>query len=285
MLTVCQFTLNTAELAQRVYRDYSHRTTPWGVIIPQNVRQELKRFLEEYLRFIGSDEHQFLRIDAFVGEQTLKIIEVNVELQDGWGVALNLLRASGNTLSIRDNKFPTEIIAYSNDYLSEFELAQSELARIGKKLDIIWWSARPNIPKKSPLDSKLYLANFCRIWQGNQVLIPKMYCCENTAWEQLPEDVVFKFCHKYSRQSLRAGYSVARRKTINKGRFMRQCYMAGQAVAQERIEPFRLDDGSVTQLVLMCSGSDPITGYLQVAPPNEFIINDRTACKGPLVFK
>ena len=286
MPTIRTFTLDSAELAERIYRDYPHKTTSVGATLTESVQHELKEFLEAYLRFLGSNEHQFLRLDVFLSDDVLNVIEINAELQDGWGVALNLLRASGNTLPMCNGaKFPTEIIAYSEDYLPEFELAQNELARIGKEMQIAWWRDRPGIPSKSLFDDKMYLAQFSREWRGDQVHIPKTYWAENTAWEQLPDDVVFKFRHKYGEQAQRARYSVACRADIGKGKFVRQCYTAGHAVVQERIEPLRLEDGSATQAIIMCSGCHPITGYLQVAPPNVFVINDRTACKGPLVFE
>jgi hypothetical protein len=248
MFTIRTFTLNTSEIATSIYRDCPHQTTSVGMILTESARHELGEFLEAYLRFLGSNEHLFLRFDIFLGNDALNVIEVNAELQDGWGVALNLLRASGNTLPVcNDANFPTEIIAYSEDYLSEFKLAQSELARIGKEMKIAWSHDRPGIPSKSPFDDKLCLAQFSREWRGNRVRIPKTYWVENTDWEQLPDDVVFKFRHKYGEPAQRARYSVATRSGIGRGKFMHQSYVAGHVVVQERIEPFRLgtstDDG------------------------------------------
>ncbi len=286
MPAIREFALDKAVLAQRIYRDCLHETTSVGAILTESILHELREFLEAYLGFLGSEEHQFLRLDVFLGQQTLNVIEVNAELQDGWGVALNLLRASGNALpACNGGKFPTEIIAYSEDYVPEFELAKSELAFIGKEMQIAWWHDRPGIPLKSPFDDKMYLARFSREWRGDRIRIPATYWAENMAWEQLPDDIVFKFRHKYGEQARRARYSVACRADIGKGKFMRQCYTAGHVVVQERIEPLRLEDGSATQAIIMCSGHDPITGYLQVAPPDIFIINDRTARKGVLVFE
>lgn len=286
MPAIRTFALNSAEIAPCIYRDYPHETTPVGAILTESDRHELKEFLEAYLHFLGSNEHQFLRLDVFLGDDALNVIEINAELQDGWGVALNLLRASGNTLpACNDARFPTEIIAYSEDYMPEFKLAQNELARIGKHMHIAWWRDRPGVLSKSTFDDKMYLARFSREWRGNLVRIPKTYWAEHTAWEHIPDDVVFKFRHKYGEHARRAGYSVRRRADIGKGKFMRQCYAAGHAVAQERIEPFRLEDGSATQAIIMCSGHDPIAGYLQVAPPDAFVINDRATRKGPLVFE
>ncbi len=286
MPSIREFPLDTAALGTHMYREEPHRTTSTGVCIPEDMRTELQVFLSQFLRFIGCTETLFMRVDAFLTAQSLSIIEINVELQDGWGIALNLLRASGNHL--HENKqaaWPTEIIAYNDDYLPEFELARNEFARLGHTLSIASWEERPNVPLKSPFDDKLHLAQFSRTWKGTRVHVPKTDWVERTAWDALPEDVVFKFRHKYGEQALRAHYSVIQRSRIGKGKFLREMYNAGHVVVQERMEPCRLADGSVTQAIILCADDEPITGYLQVAPAGVFVINDRTAAKGPLVFE
>jgi hypothetical protein len=209
-----------------------------------------------------------------------------VELQDGWGVALNLLRASGNTpRPIKGTMLPMEIIAYSEDYIPEFELAQREFAILGHEMQIVGWRERQGVASKSKFDDKLYLAKFSRVWCGNLVRVPAIHDILSTCWDDLPDDVVFKFREKYGEASRKARYSVARRAQIGKGKYMRQCYNEGTAVAQEYTEPLRLEDGSATQAIILCSGATPVTGYLQVAPQGVFIINDKTASKGALVLK
>lgn len=286
MLTIRTFPLDDSIVARRIYRDYPHQTTTVGCVIAESVQRELTSFLEEFLRFINCDENLYLRLDVFLNSGVLNVIEINIELQDGWGVALNLLRASGNKPKpFSGAVLPREIIAYSEDYIPEFELAQREFAALGHAMQVVGWRERQDVPAKSKYDDKLYLAQFSRLWRGGLVHIPSMYSVGNTVWEDLPHDVVFKFREKYGEASHTARYSVARRTQIGKGKYMRQCYNAGTAIAQEYIEPLRLDDGSATQAIILCAGVTPVTGYLQVAPQGVFVINDKTASKGALVLE
>jgi hypothetical protein len=279
------FELDSSIVAPRIYGTYPHEVTSIGLSIEQDIKEELSRFLEEYLRFLEADAHIFMRVDAFIERDKLNIIEINIECQEGWGIALNLLRASGNTSSLKNTRLPAEIIQYASDYRPEFELAQKECALLGHDMHIVNWKERPGILARSIFDSKIYLARFAQIWKGKKIHVPNIYLAETVPWEKIPTEVVFKFCEKYGVPACKAKYSVTTRRDIGKGKFMRKCYGEGNAIAQERIAPFQLSDGSVTQAIIMCAGSAPVTGYLQVAPACEFIINDKTARKGPLVFE
>ncbi len=281
----CNFDMDQSIVAPVTYRDYPHLTTPIGVEIGPKIREELRQLLAGFLKFHKRDEKgTFIRVDAFLSEDGLNIIEFNVELADGWGVALNLARSCGKPVELPVGvELPRRYVAYKSDYLPEYRLAISEFGKLGQNSMSIkedFWTSE----EKDPLDSKLCLEQFARTWNGDTVRIPKLYSVETTLWESLPENVVFKFTEKYGPEALRARYSVAPREKIGKGKHVRQSYNASRAVAQERIVPHTLHDGSVTQAIIMCSGSIPITGYLQVAPQGEFIINDRTGRKGPLLF-
>lgn len=277
------FELDEAVLAKEIYAGHPHQTTPIGVVIEERVRKDLRTFLKTFLeRTKCSDE--FLRVDAFIRKDGLDIIEINVECQEGWGIALNLLRASNSVLDVeRVSLIPREIIAYGDEYLPEFKLVQVELERFGFDMNIVSYSERPGVPIRSEFDKKMYLALLDGMSVGS-IKIPSIYYDSSTPWDEVPQDVVFKFCEKYGEWSRKARYSVATRAKIGKGKFMRKCYASREAIAQKRIDPLTLSDGSVTQAIIMCAGAEPVTGYLQVAPPGTFIINDRTARKGPLVF-
>lgn len=280
------FTVDEAVVAPCIYKGFPHETTPVGLVVERTVREELQAFLQQFIDFVGCEKGQFLRMDAFVSDAGLTVIEINVELQDGWGVALNLLRASGHTPVFGDGvRLPSEIIVYSEDYLPEFRLAQGEFKLLGHSIELPCWRERPSIPQKSEFDSKVYLAKFSDLWQGHHVRIPAMYWADKTPWEELPEDVVFKFCHKYGEQAVKARFSVATREQVGRGKFMRQCYADGHAIAQQRVATTSLEDGSRVQAIILASGQVPVTGYLQVESTGRFIINDRTARKGPLVLE
>jgi hypothetical protein len=286
MSRIQTFVLDQSEVAPVIYRDLPHVVTPVGLIVEQQAQNELARFMSDFMRSVGAGQEQYFRIDAFVADGGLQVIEINNEVQDGWGVSLNLLRAAGKTPAPElVNGIPEQIIVYNTDYMPEFKLAQREASLLGRNVQLPSWRERQGIIAKGPYESKMYLARFSRQWVGSLVSVPKFYSTEDTPWEDIPEDVVFKFCHKYGPGAQKARYSVVTRKDLGKGRFMRRAYEAGEAVAQERTDPLHLPDGSVTQAIILCAGSKPVAGYLQVAPPGVFIINDKTSAKGPLVFE
>ncbi len=280
------FPLDDEIVATCIYRDYPHQTTNVGCVVGEATQRELRLFLKGFLRYLRCEDHLFLRIDAFLAGEVLNVIEINVELQDGWGVALNLLRASGNKPKHWNGAtLPVEIIARSEDYIPEFTLAAHEFATLGHTMQVVRSHEQHQVLAKSVYDDKLFLAEYSQSWCGTLVHVPKMYSIQNTTWEHIPKDVVFKFREKYGETSRAARYSVATREQIGRGKFMRQCYDAGSAIAQDRIEPLRLEDGSSTQAIILCSGATPVVGYLQVAPKDVFIINDKTAKKGVLVLE
>jgi len=285
MISFKDFEMDQSILAKTIYKNYPHKTTSIGLVIAMSVILELKSFLQGFLEFHNRPEvGRFIRVDTFFSEKGLQIIELNVELADGWGVALNLARASGNSVVVPANtSLPSRYIAYTSNYLPEYELAIDEFRQLGYN-GIAIESRYYETEVKDELDNKLCLERFARKWKGCSVKVPNMYSIETTPWEELPTEVVFKFAEKYGEEAIRAHYSVKPRDGIGKGEYMRKIYRRGRAVAQERILPSVLADGSVTQAIIMLSGSTPITGYLQVAPSTEFIINDRTAVKGPLLF-
>lgn len=295
MTRITQFHLDESILAKTIYKGYPHKTTATGLLLGEEVREELRAFLRQFLQCSGYPEDDlYFRIDAFIGEEGLYIIEINVELQDGWGVALNLLRASGNELFIpygAISRLPTVFQNYGNGYRTEFELACEELALLGfEKRPIVQdmpsylAPGTPVYPPKHELDSKIYLARFAPQWDGESVIVPRMFCVETTPWDAVPEDVIFKFCRKYGPEARKARYSVLDRSKAGKAKFIRRCYNAGTLVAQKRVSPLTLDDGSVTQAVILCVGPQPATGYLQVSPAGTMVINDKTAKAGPLLF-
>ncbi len=293
MISVKELCLNLDVLAITVYKDFSHKTTSTGVLISEKIREELIFFLKQFQKKTEYQfEDLFFRIDAFIGKGFINIIEINVELQDGWGVSLNLLRAADIKLPLYPNlRMPKIFIDYHNGYRPEFELACRELQLLGLSAKIISATEyeddpKPIYPLKHDLDSKIHLARFSveEQWSNQYIKIPRMYYSKITPWDELPEDIVFKFCNKYGPEAIRARYSVIKRKDAGKAKFVKECYEKGSLIAQDRIEPLTLEDGSVTQVVIMCAGSQPVTGYLQVSPPQTIIINDKTAKAGPLLF-
>ncbi len=280
------FDLDESVVAPTVYRGLPHRATNTGVIIEQEIILELNYFLEEFLRFTGYDHEQlFFRIDAFLREEGLDIIEVNVELQEGWGIALNLLRAAGRIPQMpRDAELPARFVITTTDYLAELQLACQEFKFLGHEASVEVVEDGSTRATKHPLDSKIHLARFCPHWWGEQVAVPHMYHVDYMPWQGIPPDVVFKFCQKYGPESAAARYSVIRRRAAGRAKHLRECYNRRALIAQQCVQPARSPAGEVTQAVILCAQHHPITGYLQVAPPDTFVINDKTGRAGPLVF-
>lgn len=287
MMQIRNFPLDESLIARSIYKSEPHVTTTTGIVLSSHVRGYFESVLEGFIRHAQCPEDSYFRIDAFVEYGCLRIIEINAECQEGWGISLNLLHAAGGVLAHGCAAYlPEEIVAYSDAYLPEFELAASEARRYSATIKIVPSAERPGVPSRTQFDNKLYLARYSRIWHERSALtrVPLMYTVNDTPWDRIPHNVVFKRCTKYAPDGTALRQSVVRRADIGKGRFIRSCYEAEDAIAQDWIEPLALSNGSVTQVILMCKGARVVTGYLQVAPPGTFIINDRSAKKGPLVF-
>ena len=286
MPTIRSFTLDASKLAPVIYKSLPHETTSTGLVVEPEVQEELEEFLAEFLHFVGSHEKVYLRVDAFPNGANLDIIEINVECREGWGIALNLLASAGEALDSDAALFlPSELMGVNDDYLPEFELAKREAERYGHALTITPHACVPG----ETFNDKLYLAEFSRVWRGKRVRVPPMYARSWVNWGELPDHVVFKFRDKNGPESRAARFSVTDRASIGKGTFVRSQYERGNIIGQHRIGRFLLEDQSVAQAIFMCAANGGIlaktvTGYLQVAPPETFIINDRTAKKGPLVL-
>ena len=286
MPQVRNFALNKEIIPERIYKAEKHLVVSTGIEIEFSVQEELRRFLREYLLFIGAPEPTYLRIDAFPRGDCIDIIEVNVELREGWGVGLNLARAAGLPVTVPAGvRLPERFICYSDAYREEFELAQGEFLLLGQNVHITAW--RPEICQRASelaLDDKLHLARFAKVWRSALVRIPSMYVYPDVQYDEVPEHVVFKFRQKMGRLADTAGYSVITRSDPRFRKRIRTWYTDGDMIAQHRVAQMLLEDDSPVQCIIMCAGTEPVTGYLQVAPPDTFVINDKSARKGPLVF-
>ncbi len=298
------FPFDTTLVAPCIYRSDPHRATSLGVSLAGEYRQELRRLLTEFLEHNQAPETGvYLRLDCFLQpEENLAIIEINASFVDGWGTALNLSRAAGHPLNLAGISFPEVWTSRELAYRPELQLAVSELqlggARrvevlepdeaLASKREVYWYGRFENyagFPLVRPaagirLDNKTLLARFSREWNGRLITIPPFYLSDQTPWEQIPPDVVFKLCNKSEdpRNSIRF------RDELGNGKYFRRMYKEGGAVAQQRITPLTLRGGEPTQLIILAIGSKPVTGYLQIAQPGTRVINDNSV-HGPLVFE
>ncbi len=266
-------------VAQSIYGDYPHLVADISLCIENDIKNELGRFVQEYSAFLNAQEKYF-RIDLYFDGNYVYVIEVNVEVADGWGVALNLLRAVGSTpreCRALPKVFPT----FSGDPReTEFRLAIDEFARLGVN------SVVEVLPGRTfdPLDNKLHLARFTHAWVGQRVLIPRVYWKESTIWDDVPHDVYLKFADKFCLEAIKSRYSAKPRVELGKAKQMKLLYGEGRVIAQDRIDSMRTTCGKQVQAVVMCTASEVVTGYIQIAPQGRTVINDKGTEKGALIF-
>lgn len=176
--------LDRVIVAPSIYGDFPHLVTNLSLVIEDEVKKELGRFMQKYGAFLDAQDKYF-RIDLYFDGDSVYVIEANVEVADGWGVALNLLRAAG-CKPCKKAKFPNLIPTFPDDPReTEFRLAVNEFALLGVEASV------KVLPERTfdPLDNKLHLARFSDVWKGQRVKIPRLYWKGNAAWEDVPEDV------------------------------------------------------------------------------------------------
>jgi hypothetical protein len=271
--------LDRAIVAPSIYGDFPHLVTNLSLIVEDDIKVELGQFMREYAAFLDAQDKYF-RIDLYFDADHVYVIEVNVEVADGWGVALNLQRAAGCKPCERAT-FPNVFPTFPGDPReTEFRLAVNEFAFLGVDSSVQLLSERIF----DPLDNKLHLARFADRWVGERVKVPRLYWNGNAAWEDVPQDVYLKFADKFSPEAIRSRYSAKPRSELGKAKQMKQLFAEGSAIAQERVITALTPCGKQVQAVVMCAGSQVVTGYIQVASAGRSVINDKGTLKGPLIF-
>ena len=291
------FDMDESIVAPIIYGENRHSTTNRGVVISSETREELKKFLSGFNASVGTEQTPYYRIDAYFDEQTLWLLEINASFVDGWGTALNLANASGIKVDPTPLVFPKRFASKSRVYLPELQLFVSELAHLGfHDHNVCEWNGNGVDPiyvygrvgsKDQPhvlpydglrLDNKLNLGVFSREWNGDVVKIPRHYISRFEPWEEVPREVVLKFCDKGSAECERARQSVMFNKPSGKAPFIKRCYNAETLIAQDIVRPTK-QDGNNCQLIIFAIGDQPITGYVQYSRSE--IINDNST-HGPL---
>lgn len=304
MFTLRQFELDHSVVAPCVYGTESHKVTSLGTVICQKTHVELTNLLKSLCEAAGVPEAgTFFRIDAYPQpDGSLAVLEVNAHFVDGWGVALNLCRATRSPVALPLHAFPKRWTSHEDVYLPELLLTCHELEILGaENMQVISWQealVRCGKPvywygrfrrhhefshiqpsHGDALDDKMHLVYLSSLCGTNgHVRIPPTYSEETCAWQSLPTNVVFKCRHKWSGDKT----SVRFREDIGRGKDARRRYEAGEMIAQELVPPYLVGERPV-QCVILCIGTLPVTGYLQHAGVGTRIINDNSE-HGPLVF-
>lgn len=293
------FDINQSIVAPVIYGFRKHETTNRGVELSQEVNMELKRFLSEFNTSVGIKHVPYYRIDAYFDETALWVLEINASFVDGWGTALNLARASGVVIKREHLTFPEQFATTEEVYRPELDLFAQELEKLGLPGKTVCdWPLNEKVSKTTyvygrvgtenemlilpydglRLDNKLNLCRFSLGWKGATVRIPKHYINPFNPWDEVPKEVVLKFCDKNSSECKRARQSVLFGKPSGKAPFIRRCYRAETLLGQEVIRP-TIQNGRNCQLIILAVGNEPITGYVQYGW--ERTINDNSI-HGPL---
>ncbi len=296
-----EFAMDKSIVAPIIYDNKPHRTTNAGIVLSKKVTEELIRFLTGFNESVGMGANKpccfgpYYRIDAYFDENCLHILEINAAFVDGWGTALNLARASGITVDENRLSFPVGFSCKDRVYQPELQLFINELGRRdllneGCSSDVlptyVYDRVEENVDHIFPydgvrLDNKRNLGLFSRAWASDVVKMPRHYMAPEESWEQIPQDVVLKFCDKGSKECTRARQSVFFGKPSGKAPFIKKCYNTQQLLAQEMVQPARVGNKNC-QLVILVIGNTPLTGYVQYGW--EKIIND-DSIHGPLMIE
>lgn len=306
MINFRRFDLDGSIVARTIYGEQPHRVSNRGVVLPPEIRAELEQLLHQYAKHIDANDPAYYRIDCYFDSQRLSVLEINTAFVDGWGTALNLSRAAKIPVKTAPLvKLPGRIATIDPIYLPEVQLFADELQMwICQNLEIeeefegthypapdlyVYGRVKEKFPHVYPyrgyeLDNKMHLARFERDeWRGEEVWIPQHYVHGRTAWSEIPESAVLKFCEKGGVESERARASVILGKPQGKAKFLRFCYESERLIAQEQINP-KIDDDDrfFCQLVILAINSDVVCGYVQYS--GSLIITDNSI-HGPLLIE
>jgi len=287
------FDLDESMVAKTIYGNHPHETTKRGAILDRDIGLELRQFLSEFNAAIKTERPAYYRIDAFIDQEKLWILEVNASFVDGWGTALNLGRAARIFVEPKDLVFPRFFAVENTIYSPELELLIAELKIRGlsgqfydqpfltspNPIYVYGRVGSRDYPNVLPydglrLDNKVNLALVSQNWQGHSLKTPKHYLQRWCSWEELPKNVVLKFCNKSSPECQRAGQSVLFGKPSGQAPFLRRCYRNELLLAQEPIP-----NPHGCQLIILAIGDKALTGYIQYSWQR--IINDNSV-HGPL---
>lgn len=285
----------TVHIPASIYAGQPHTVADEALLVPKSIRTELECFMDNFRRHSGSSDSHY-RLDCVVGEHGLWVIEINPECREGWGIAANLARAAGRPLATEAfDAFPQQFFCESHAYDAEFRLARTEAETAGSRrysgVESLY-STEGYTP--SVYDNKRYLRDFWFTeWRAREqrVRVPEFLvmhetgCASAPAQPSIPYDhVVWKFCEKHGPDAQRAKCSVAPAQVVGKGKHVRDAFARGEAVAQRIIPIPTSRTGMRYQAIVLCAGTTPVTGYIQLAPHNKFVVNDKDTYKGPLVF-
>lgn len=296
------------------YCPVQYRVEACGGLINRWQQDELERFVNEFLTFTRCETiNVYFRLDCYLVESELVVLEINSVSADGWGPAFHLARlATGRPRIRKDLYLPEFWTTYDPRFQPAIDLVCEELRTAGRMATPLSWDAalgtadkvfaylqqapahRPDhfIPGKigELLEDKIHLARFSRHWHGDRVFIPTTYWCETSLLQTLKHRMgrlVFKPTRKVGDRNVDSVWfgrsSQQPREVVDA-----LAYLRGEIIVQERVLPEEIN-GCPVQVILLFGPhrtQDRLLlagGYLQIGSPGSITVNDMAA-HGPIVL-
>lgn len=289
-----KFDLDEKIIAKSIYWNEKRNFTNEWIEISEEVKEEFKIFLEEYIKFIWLKKTAFFRIDAYFDENNLYILDINWSFVDGWWNALNLTRAINEDIdNILLSKFPENFYLQEEIYRPEFELLISELNLNWIKAEEIeeineryktylyWTESRKwNLFPYDWLriDNKMNLALFSKKWKWKNIKIPEFTLSSEKSYEDIPKKSVLKVTWKQDIKWLDWKIKIWKPKNW---KLASKLWEENKLVVQEIKDPYIDENWKNNQAIFMTINSEPIVWYVQKSIEN--IINDNSV-QWPLIF-
>ena len=289
-----KFDLDEKIIAKSIYWNEKRNFTNEWIEISEEVKEEFKIFLEEYIKFIWLKKTAFFRIDAYFDENNLYISDINWSFVDGWWNALNLTRAINEDIdNILLSKFPENFYLQEEIYRPEFELLISELNLNWIKAEEIeeineryktylyWTESRKwNLFPYDWLriDNKMNLALFSKKWKWKNIKIPEFTLSSEKSYEDIPKKSVLKVTWKQDIKWLDWKIKIWKPKNW---KLASKLWEENKLVVQEIKDPYIDENWKNNQAIFMTINSEPIVWYVQKSIEN--IINDNSV-QWPLIF-
>ncbi len=117
---------------------------------------------------------------------------------------------------------------------------------------------------------------------GDGVIVPETFLSHHASWEELRArgDIAFKARSEDHPLARQAVYWPGQ---LRDGSAVHKAYERQEMIGQRIVPSYLVDDRPV-QLVILCIGSQPVTGYVQHAKAGTRCINDNSEL-GPLLLK
>lgn len=295
------------------YEPVRYQVMPLCAKITADETKELEKLVNMFVCFskIRSFKGVYLRLDCYISNQMIYVLEINSTSTDGWGQGWHLSRISGLEDNHQEVFFPQFWTTYDPRFQPAINLVISESHFLGYKFQSLEWNSASNInelvyaylqncshiypdnfvPSYYFLEDKLQFARFAQKWNGINVKIPQHFWFESDKFASLKRlmgKVVLKQRTKDDSSNLKSVIFTS--KNDYPGDIIDTLeYLNGNILMQEIVETKTYDRHPI-QLICLFAPSTNFDylklagGYIQIADPKSRIINDISA-HGPLLIE